>query len=74
VAISGAALDTFNLKAGTTNDAAAANALTLNAGNTSAEWTGNVADNGVLYVFKNGTLWFTVTAHVEEGGGGFDEG
>lgn len=74
VAISGAALDTFNLKAGTTNDAAAANALTLNAANTSAEWTGNVADNGVLYVFKNGTLWFTVTAHVNEGGGGFDEG
>lgn len=74
VVVNGTGLDTLTIKAGTTNDVAAAQALTLNAANTSAEWNGEVADNGVLYVFKNGTLWFQITAHVEEGGSGFDEG
>lgn len=62
VTVTGTKLDELELKAGTTNNEASAEAMTLSNGNLKAEWTGTVAAGGTLYVFKSGALWFTVGA------------
>lgn len=63
VEISGSDLTEGYLKAGTTNDAAAATNLTLT-GTTKATWQdagAGIAAGGTLYVFKNGALWFNIS-------------
>lgn len=75
VEISGYDLTEGWLKAGTTNDASEATNLTLT-GTTKATWQheeeGLMAGDS-LYVFKNGTLWFTVRVQAN-GDAPLDEG
>ena len=60
VEVTGVALDELNIKAGTTNDAAAASLMTLSENNTKATWEGTLGSTAsTLYVFKSGALWFT---------------
>lgn len=74
IEVSGTNLDSAGIKAGTTNNAAAATALTLSANNTKATYTPAepMAAGSSLYVFKGDTLWFvaTVIAENQEGGSG----
>ena len=75
VEISGTDLTEGYLKAGTTNDAAAATNLTLT-DTTKATWQAEdagITAGGTLYVFKNGALWFNVSV-IASGGGPLDEG
>lgn len=60
------------LKVGTVNDATQAANMTVNDAGTEATWSGNAAAGTSLYVFKNGTLWFTVSAVPAGGDGGAD--
>ena len=60
VEVTGTGLDQLSIKAGTTNNEAAASALTLSDGNTKATWSGNESGSA-LYFFKEGALWFTLT-------------
>lgn len=69
VVVSGTLLDELEIKAGTTNNAASASALTLSNNNTKATWEGSVAAGGHLYVFKGSTLWFSIATEAD---GGFD--
>ena len=70
VEVNGANLTAGVLKAGTTNAAADATALTINDTATKATWTGDVAANGSLYVFKGDTLWFVISVQAPSGDGG----
>lgn len=60
--VSGVRLAAAELKAGTTNAVGSASPLTVNAAGTEATWSGNLAANGTLYVFKGGQLWFSLAA------------
>lgn len=68
VIVSGTNLQLGELKAGTTNDVAAATAMELGSENTKARWVGNVAAGSTLYVFKEGTLWFSAAVQADDGG------
>ena len=42
--------------------------MTINGAGTKATWSGSAAEGTTLYVFKNGSLWFTATAVQAESG------
>lgn len=57
----GQLLSLANIKTNTTNSAVGGTAVSsFNEQGTEAYWTGNVQAGSTLYVFKNGSLWFTV--------------
>lgn len=67
VEVTGTDLVEGYLKAGTTNDASAATNMVLT-GTTKATWQAadsGIAGGGALYVFKGGTLWFTVNVQTD---------
>lgn len=74
IEVSGQNLNLADIKAGTTNNVAAATALTLSGNNTKATYTAAsaMAAGSSLFVFKGGVLWFTCTviAADQEGGSG----
>lgn len=76
VVVNGTNLDQAEIKAGTTNSEASAAALSLSDGNTKAQWIGEATAGQTLYVFKQGTLWFSIAVQSVGGdnGSGLDMG
>lgn len=70
--VTGSNLTEGILKVGTANDVSQAANMTVNGAGTKATWSGSAAAGTTLYVFKNGTLWFTASAVAPEGGGDGD--
>lgn len=73
IVVSGRNLTNASIKAGTNNSASAAEELETTVDGTKAMWDGSLAIGSTLYVFADGSLWFTVQA-ITAGGGGMEEG